>query len=292
MLDFISKEQIRKGWSCDTKYCAVAADGTKYLLRVTPESKSANRADMFRMQHKAASLGIPMCRPIELGKCDEGVYTIMTWIDGVDAEDTVPNLPPSQQYSLGIETGQILKKIHMIPAPDDQQQWEDRFNAKIDRKIKMYNECTLKYENDDAIIEYINNNRHLLANRPQCYQHGDYHIGNMMIENGKIVIIDFDRYDFGDPWEEFNRIVWTAQISPLFASGMIDGYFDYNVPMEFWKLLALYISSNTLSSLPWAIPFGDKEIKTMINQANDILNWYDNMRNPVPSWYNSREKFN
>ena len=292
MLDFISKEQIRKGWSCDTKYCAVAADGTKYLLRVTPESKSASRADMFRMQQKAASLGIPMCRPIELGKCDEGVYTIMTWIDGVDAEDTVPNLPPSQQYSLGIETGQILKKIHMIPAPDDQQQWEERFNAKIDRKIKMYNECTLKYENDDAIIEYINNNRHLLANRPQCYQHGDYHIGNMMIENGKIVIIDFDRYDFGDPWEEFNRIVWTAQISPLFASGMIDGYFDYNIPMEFWKLLALYISSNTLSSLPWAIPFGDKEIKTMINQANDILNWYDNMRNPVPSWYNSREKFN
>lgn len=210
MLDFISKEQIRKGWSCDTKYCAVAADGTKYLLRVTPESKSASRADMFRMHQKAASLGIPMCRPIELGKCDEGVYTIMTWIDGVDAEDTVPNLPPSQQYSLGIETGQILKKIHMIPAPDDQQQWEERFNAKIDRKIKMYNECTLKYENDDAIIEYINNNRHLLANRPQCYQHGDYHIGNMMIENGKIVIIDFDRYDFGDPWEEFNRIVWTA----------------------------------------------------------------------------------
>lgn len=290
MLNFISKEQIRKGWSCDTKYCTVTADGTKYLLRVTPESKSASRADMFRMQQKAASLGIPMCHPIELGKCDEGVYTIMTWINGVDAEDTVPNLTPSQQYSLGIEAGQILKKIHTIPAPDDQQQWEERFNAKIDRKIKMYNECPLKYENDDAIIEYINNNRHLLANRPQCYQHGDYHIGNMMIENGKIVIIDFDRYDFGDPWEEFNRIVWTAQISPLFASGMVDGYFDYNVPMEFWKLLALYISSNTLSSLPWAIPFGDKEIKTMINQANDILNWYDNMRFPVPSWYNRREK--
>ena len=23
-----------------------------------------------------------------------------------------------------------------------------------------------------------------------------------MIENGKLVVIDFDRYDFGDPWEE------------------------------------------------------------------------------------------
>ena len=29
--------------------------------------------------------------------------------------------------------------------------------------------------------------------RPQVFQHGDYHIGNMMIENGKLIIIDFDK---------------------------------------------------------------------------------------------------
>ena len=61
-------------------------------------------------------------------------------------------------------------------------------------------------------------------------------------------------------WEEFNRIVWCAQAAPAFASGMVDGYFDGDVPMEFWKLLALYICSNTLSSLPWAIPFGEGEV--------------------------------
>ncbi|BBB90420.1 MAG TPA: GNAT family N-acetyltransferase [Methylomusa anaerophila] len=32
-------------------------------------------------------------------------------------------------------------------------------------------------------------------------------------------IIDFDRYDFGDPREEFNRIVWCATASPYFATG-------------------------------------------------------------------------
>lgn len=61
--------------------------------------------------------------------------------------------------------------------------------------------------------------------------------------------------------------------------------FDGNVPMELWKLLALYISSNTLSSIPWAVPFGDKEINTMLKQAKDVLGWYDNMQNPVPTWY-------
>ena len=110
-------------------------------------------------------------------------------------------------------------------------------------------------------------------------------LDKFMIENGRIVIIDFDRYDFGDPWEEFNRIVWCAQSAPLFASGIVNGYFDNEVPMDFWELLALYISSNMLSSIPWAIPFGDGEIQTMLNQAKDVLEWYDNMQNPVPKWY-------
>ena len=102
---------------------------------------------------------------------------------------------------------------------------------------------------------------------------------------GKLVVIDFNRNEYGDPWEEFNRIVWCAQAAPLFATGMVDGYFDINVPQEFWDLLALYISSNTLSSLPWAIPFGEDEIEVMRNQARSILNWYDGMKNTVPTWY-------
>ena len=108
----------------------------------------------------------------------------------------------------------------------------------------------------------------------------------MMIDKyGALRIIDFDRYDFGDPWEEFNRIVWSAQASPAFASGIIDGYFDGSVPPEFWALLVLYIGSNTLSSVPWAIPFGEREINTMLNQAKHILEWYDGMKRIIPSWY-------
>lgn len=284
-LSFISKEPINKGWSCDKKYCVTADDGVKYLLRVTPEEKSANRADMFRMQQQVATLGVSMCKPVEFGKCDEGVYTVQTWVDGKDAEEIIPYLADSEQYAFGLKAGRILKVIHSIPAPENQPDWEPRFNAKMDRKIKMYNESPIKFDGAEDIIAYIESNRHLLANRPQTFQHGDYHIGNMMIEKNKIVIIDFDRYDFGDPWEEFNRIVWCAQASPIFASGIINGYFDNEVPLEFWKLLALYISSNMLSSIPWAIPFGESEVHTMLNQAKDVLSWYKNMQKPVPTWY-------
>lgn len=286
MLNFISKEPIDKGWSEDKKYCVTAMDGRKYLLRISAVDQYDKRKRGYERMKRVAALGIPMCQPIEFNTCEDGIYSIQSWIDGADAEEIMSTQTDTKQYVYGLEAGRILSKIHSIPAPTTQEDWESRFNRKMDDKIKKYSECPIKYENGQAFIDYINANRYLLKGRPQAYQHGDYHIGNMMIGNdGKLYIIDFDRDDFGDPWEEFNRIVWCVQKSPLFASGMVNGYFDCDVPLEFWKLLALYISSNTLSSLYWAIPFGQDKVDTMLNQAKEVLSWYDNMRNFVPTWY-------
>ena len=284
----VERRLVDKGWSGDQKYCVTTTDGSKYLLRITtPERAQRFHLGYLRMQ-EAATLGVPMCLPLEFGESDEGTYAIHSWIDGTDAEETIPTLSKEKQYAYGLDAGRILKKLHSLPAPAGVTPWAERFNAKIDRKIKMYAECPLKYDDGELFLAYLAENRYLLSDRPQTYQHGDYHIGNMMIDkDGDLTIIDFDRDDFGDPWEEFNRIVWCAQASPHFASGMVDGYFDAEIPMEFWKLLALYISSNTLSSLPWAISFGEKEIQTMLHQAAEVLLWYDNMCNPVPSWYKS-----
>lgn len=285
-LHFIAKEPINKGWSGDKKYCVTDENGTRYLLRVSDKALYDAKLSEFNMMKQVAALGIPMCLPIEFGTCEDGVYSVQSWVDGVDAEEVIPTLSDTEQYVYGLEAGRILRKIHSIPAPAAQEDWESRFNRKMDYKINRYKESPIHYENGQVFIDYISENRHLLQGRPQVYQHGDYHIGNMMIDHGgHLQILDFNRNDFGDPWEEFNRIVWCAQKSSLFASGMVNGYFDGEVPLEFWKLLALYISSNTLSSVYWAIPFGQEEVNTMLNQAREVLAWYDNMRNPIPAWY-------
>ena len=285
-MKFLTKNLINKGWSRDKKYCVTDENGTRYLLRVSDISEYDAKKAEFEMMRQVSALGVPMCQPIEFGVCDEGVFSLQSWIDGDDAEEVISTLSDTEQYVYGLEAGRILKKIHSIPAPAMKEDWEARFNRKMDYKIQKYNECPLKYENGQAFIDYINENRYLLKDRPQTYQHGDYHIGNMMIgRDKKLYIIDFNRNDYGDPWEEFNRIVWGAQKSSLFASGMVNGYFENNVTLEFWKLLALYISSNRLSSVPWAIPFGEEQIGVMVNQAKEVLEWYDNMKNPVPAWY-------
>ena len=285
-IKIVTKTPIEKGWSGDKKYCITDDKNQKYLLRISPKLQYERKKQEFSLMEKVAELGVPMCIPLEFGVCDEGVYSIQSWINGCDLEDITLELSEEEQYKYGYESGQILKKIHSISSPSGTEDWEIYFNRKIDRKIKMYEECSLKYENGQIFVDYVNSHRHLLKDRPKTYQHGDYHVGNMMVGiDKKLYIIDFNRNDFGDPWEEFNRIVWCAQSMPWFATGMVDGYFENNIPHLFWELLALYISSNTLSSLPWAIPFGQKEIDVMINQANDILKWYDNMNTVVPIWY-------
>lgn len=289
--DIVKKEIINKGWSCDKKYCVTTDSGMRYLLRITPYDKSETRKSLFEILGKVSELGIPMCRPVEFGTCDEGVYTLHTWIDGKDAEDVIPALPSTEQYALGLKSGEILKQIHSIPAPTTQENWHTRFNRKTDYKIQKYKDCCIRFDGDNKIIEYLKCNRDIFKDRPQSFQHGDYHIGNMMIENGKLVIIDFDRFDFGDPWEEFNRIVWCAQSAPYFAVGMVDGYFDRKPPMEFWKCLAFYIGSNTLSSIYWAIGFGQSDLNVMMQQSQDMLSWYNDFNTVIPSWYvNTQDK--
>lgn len=200
--DFAEKIPITKGWSEDKKYRVTTKDGEQYFLRVSPMKQYEHKKAEFKLMRRITSLGVPICQPIEFGTCENGgiasVYSLHSWIDGIDAEKAVPDMSEVEQYRYGINAGKILKAIHSIPAPAAQEEWEERFNRKIDKKIKMYTESKIKY-NGSAFIKYINNNRHLLKNRPQCFQHGDYHIGNMMIEHGKLTIIDFNRHDYGDP---------------------------------------------------------------------------------------------
>ncbi len=289
--ELVLRQAIDKGWSGDRKYRAVDGGGKEYLLRIAGKAMLERKQSEYEYMKKAAALDIAMCMPLETGECEEGVYSIHSWVQGTDAEEIIPSLPDSQQYRLGRDAGRMLRQLHSISASTGIEGWADRFNRKIDRKIAMYAECPLKYENGQVFLDCIEASRHLLTDRPQSFQHGDYHIGNMMVDNrGKLYIIDFDRFDFGDPWEEFNRIPFSVRCSPLFATGIMDGYFTEEVPEEFWKLLTLYLSSNTLSSLPWAIPYGEEQIVFMRQQAAEILVWYDDMKRTVPSWYSTEAK--
>lgn len=185
---FVQIEPITKGWSKDKKYCVTIAKGSKYLLRISPTSRYESKKSLFAKLEQLAELGIPMCEPVEFGSCADGVYSLQRWIEGKDLEAALPLLSETRQYLLGLKSGEIARKIHSLPSPEAQEAWASHFNRKTNIKIKTYRECGLRFAGENYVIDYIETNRQLLEQRPQCFQHGDYHVGNMMLENEELKI--------------------------------------------------------------------------------------------------------
>ena len=282
----VSREAIDRGWSADRKYRAVTADGTAYFLRISPREQYENRKLQFSHMEKVRALGVRVCEPVEFGLCPEGCYTLLDWIEGRDAEGVLPELTGAQRYGYGLEAGRMLRTIHTLPAPFEAAPWAERFGRKMDARAALYEKCPLKYEMGELYLDLLRRERHLIADRPTVWQHGDFHCGNLMFdETTRLTVIDFDREDIGDPWYEFNRIIWDVRVGAEYARGMVDGYFGGEVPEQFWRLLRLYQCQNMLSSLPWAVDFGDEEIKTAIENAEQVLHWYDDLKEIVPNWY-------
>jgi serine/threonine-protein kinase len=66
---------------------------------------------------------------------------------------------------------------------------------------------------------------------------------------------------------------------------MIRGYFGGEPPADFWNLLAFYLSAGALMLVSWAFYIQKDCLEYSIQNANDVLRWFDNMQNPVPTWY-------
>lgn len=282
--DFIMKEEIKEGYSHDRKFFAQNKFNDKIFIR---ESKVNNlnyhlQLKKYYLELEKLDINIPSLLHIKYE--EDLISTFYDYLEGMTFNKVLSKMPEEYQVSFGETAGKFLKAIHTIPIDSDRD-WESYYKRKSKDYLHSYHNKNLSFENDDLFIKYIGENYGLLKDRPVTFQHGDYHINNFILLDEDLYVIDFDRYDVGDPWEEFNRIVWSVKESPLFASAMIDAYFDYDVPEDFWPLLLYYISNNQISFMSWALNYSDEQRLEALAQGKLILEWHDNFNNVIPSWY-------
>lgn len=281
----ITKTSLNKGWSNDQKSIISTPEG-KVLLRVLERDQYQRKIQELNYL-SALDLGeISFSEPLSVELKDNKVHYTTSYLEGVDLDDILDTLSVDEQIRLGHQAGRVLKLIHQQIKIIDDGSWAKRFSAKIDRKIETFEKSGLHFDHDRDLIHKIQSLKPTLDNRPMCFQHGDYHIGNFLLcPNGNLAILDFDRWDIGDPWEEFNRIVWCRQKSPLFSSAMIDAYFDFKIPDSFFPLLFLYVGSNAIGSIAWATDYGKQEVEVMMTLIRQFDMDSDHFTTLKPTWY-------
>ena len=281
-------EQIHKGWSSDSKYHIITDNGEQLLLRISPITQYEAKEKEYDIVCKYATLGFEMSRPIAFGKCnnDQWVYMLLSWVEGEDLETVLPRLTTTQQYEIGIQAGEILRKIHSIPlAPSDIPS-----ATKIPKKIKQlerYVDCTSRIHGDEIAIAFVKDNIHKIWSKPPVYQHGDFHPGNLIFTpNMGVGVIDFNRWEVGDPYEEFYKLQsFGVEVSIPYCIGEITGYFNGEIPPEFWEVLAVYVAHSSLFSIKWAEQFGEADISGMVERCEKTFIHYDSFHSTIPTWY-------
>jgi len=285
---WLKTEFIDKGWSADKKYYIETDDGRKLVIRLADISQYERKKTEYETMVVIYNLDIDMSQPIDFGTCSNNkmVYILLSWLEGESAEDVLPKLEVNKQRNWGISAGRILKKIHSVRAPKDQPSWATRIKRKIEMKTSQYKNCGYTVSHDRKIMRFINNNIKYLRNRPQTLQHGDYHPGNFIITPDETLgLLDFNRTDFGDPWEEFMRLTFSKGVSIPFSIGQIDEYFSNQVPELFFRLMALYSAIDAHFSIIWAIPFGQDEIERSLTRSKAIFEDYRGFETDIPIWY-------
>lgn len=279
---------VEEGWSSDMKARLQDSEGASYLLRCSSEVPAERRAAQADAMQKAAAAGMHCTLPVRFGNLpDGGSYMLQTWLEGEGLEGILSRLEPSACYELGRLAGGALRSVHNSTMSPSTDLAFIKAARRIERHIDGYLRSGFSETWEMIALLYIRDNIGLLRTRPISLRHGDYHPGNMVLSpDGRLGIIDFDRCDFGDPYDEFYKAeMFSRQLSTDFTNGQIHEYFEGDPPAAFWEVLKLYLADVILHSLVWAMPFGKSEVEGMRGRAKAVLTDFDGLKALAPAWY-------
>lgn len=280
-------KKINKGWSADSKFFIEDYEGNKLLLRISDISEYDNKLKEFEFIKKCNTLKFSISQAIEIGTCnnEKNVYMLLTWVEGQSLNEVLGNFDDYEQYELGLQSGKILKEIHSLET-DDKIIVKDKKNKMLTNLIK-YENSTNRVKQDQIAIDFVRSNIGNINVSIPVYKHGDYHVGNLVLTpSNEIGVIDFNRWEYGDRYEEFQRVqAFDVEASIAFSIGKIHGYFGGNPPLEFWNTLAIYVAYTSLYSVVWAEKFGQNDIEGMKKRCINTFYDYDNFNTVIPKWY-------
>lgn len=287
----IKMERIEKGFSpVDQKYMIILDSGKKLLLRTGAMAQAARKQALHQVLQDLQSYGAQSPLSLATGTWEDLdlCYQLLSYLEGEDVQELLPHLSEGEQYRIGFDAGRDLAKMHRLPAPPTEMRWYERTTCKHRRYVDAYQTCGVKIADDQRILAFIEENEPILRKRPTQFQHDDFHVGNLIVQDKRYAgVIDFNNFDWGDPIHDFYKIAWlNREASVPFSVGQLHGYFENgSVPAEFWRLYAVYVAMSVFSTVVWSSRYTPHMLDAEIQRLYRVVEDHKGFELLEPTWY-------
>lgn len=211
-------------------------------------------------------------------------YMIMEWKEGVLLCNCVGLFNRCVLDNYLRETAIALRHIH------ESTRMHEKVCVTPDYVNEINSKDYLTCEQKKVMVQYITSNLWYLNNRHVSIVHGDVHLANILVSDGKIVFLDLDDAGYGDPYRD---LVYAANLHhsrnelQLYYL-LLKYYFDNNVPKEFWRIVNVYSLIKAMSIIESEIR--DSETHVPALSMSSVLSEHDNLTHDEPNWYISFER--
>ncbi|MDO5047424.1 MAG: kanamycin kinase [Anaerococcus sp.] len=260
-------------------------DGKFYVISLYDIDKHKDISEESFIQERLRDIGIDSLRIYEQGIFPDlkKSYKIFQYRDEQSLKDFLSKASEEDEFRIGFNFGQILKKFHQT-STDILVDWEKDFTTKANYLFYMHGISDKKTEKDYIYIDHIKDNIHLSKNTTNNLIHGNINDKNIRVYgNLNLDLRGIKEIKLGDGIFDFVDINKLAITHPVFARGVVEAYFDGQRPSrKFFRLLSLYQAYVILYN-----QVNENEDKPHFldgKERSRILEMYDYFNQLVPNW--------
>lgn len=273
---------IIKGNECEPKFRIETRLGSYFVKLSNYDHFSDNVLSyMWAAQEKTGQICMPLfTRNLP---CLHKQLNVYPWLMGLDLKNALFTRSKREYYIYGKICGVLLHELHSSTACPRNDGYD--VSSMLERYWLYIIQNGICLPHNDFYAEHLEDCV-LKLNRmvPSCLVHMDFKPKNIMLSEGRLVVIDWDSCIFADPWLDFyDKGLPLYPEKQAFNTGVIDGYFHNTVPASFWQYFKELSIFALIQSAAWAINRKDSDLIDRTEQY--LWNSYCGFDADVPMWY-------
>lgn len=208
--------------------------GRRLVLRKKPRGANLSSAHAVEREYRVMAAlegtGVPVPRMVMLEENSDVLGTpfyLMERLDGIVSEDSsLPQFSPKSRRAIYKDAAQVLARLHSV-------NWQaaglSTFGKSTDYYARQVKRWALQWEatrtRDDRLIDELSDwfSKNVPADSTTTIVHGDYRIGNLMLDpaSSRIIgVLDWELSTLGDPLSDLAHWSMFAVLRPEQLGGV------------------------------------------------------------------------